>query len=1053
MMEVISGPGVALIDLANQLEGDDSIKAAIIDGVNNFQKQMNDMEENARSFKRLVDAKEDEIISLAAEKVIENEKKIIYIEKELRDQQKIAEGEEKKANKYISNYWEEKESLTKKISDIEKENKRLQESVLILSEGILADKCRLKTGCPDTEAEIKYLRKTLDATEALFQLKKAKCQKADVSNAELSIRLELEHDRRIRAQNVIDEIEREKVHLKNQIDMQHTNSTKKLEQFEELKLSSELKMGKMIADNKRIESIIIEKDKKILEMQQNTKELSAKVDELDALFNNQTDTIKTMQNELSASYEENKALVNEMEMLNEMFEEMEHGIHVREALDGYNCENIEVYKNGKKVKVQVSDLLKMAATEEIMQESCFKEVTTKNGTRMILSVSKTFMKLKDLILEKKTLEDQLDKMKSINDHLCSQVNVHERKLCNITDELNSTWFYVSKIKEQHKMLHNSEQILRAELSEKRQLLTKLRHELEETRLTWKVVKQKTADSEKQWRALRDEFAERRKLIWPKPSESESGFSEADTEDSAALNESESDTEEVASMNEVDADTEDAINQVDEEESTIESFSVIDECHPVTIPIDIENIDPLYLPVGTPEVVIASGIADIEDDDDDEEIPDPFPDEIDETESIEDYNVDGNEAMGLSTTTITDEDNVAHETPIFVPSMSFMSQIPASLHPHLFPTEKDHQDFQHQYEMEGAQSFEHCDGNIKDLITRLMSSSARSAFLASSLSDLHRRIVTGQSIDGDWIDDDDDTDIDPRDTEDEDIVTHSPDVSSDLETDDEINERNNRRKESQKTDAIYVIPPPPPQPSYSLKPPTSNITVRPTYDQVYDEDVDDQKEHETRESSMSVAKFLIKHLPKQLSKLRNEKSELEDKIHDLESTVSDQRGKMAEHERRVEAEKNKSQKLEERLTIDEEKKRSSIISVTVAQEDETLLWTIISLAQTEKEDYLPYSIKFTPTGELTTEEITPISAEVTLSYSAEQNPPSSSSTISSTPQCSHVHADSSTEVLTIPSPSQSSSPTMATSLRTPCPQSGLYTLKLKGDPDVTLSFKL
>ena len=39
-----------------------------------------------------------------------------------------------------------------------------------------------------------------------------------------------------------------------------------------------------------------------------------------------------------------------------------------------------------------------------LEESCFKEVTTKNGTRMVLSVSKTFMKLKDLILEKKTLQ-------------------------------------------------------------------------------------------------------------------------------------------------------------------------------------------------------------------------------------------------------------------------------------------------------------------------------------------------------------------------------------------------------------------------------------------------------------------------------------------------------------------------------------------------------------------------------------------------------------------------------------------------------------------------
>ena len=52
-----------------------------------------------------------------------------------------------------------------------------------------------------------------------------------------------------------------------------------------------------------------------------------------------------------------------------------------------------------------------------LQESCFKEVTTKNGTRMVLSVSKTFMKLKDLILEKKSLEDRVEKMKAINTQL------------------------------------------------------------------------------------------------------------------------------------------------------------------------------------------------------------------------------------------------------------------------------------------------------------------------------------------------------------------------------------------------------------------------------------------------------------------------------------------------------------------------------------------------------------------------------------------------------------------------------------------------------------
>ena len=63
------------------------------------------------------------------------------------------------------------------------------------------------------------------------------------------------------------------------------------------------------------------------------------------------------------------------------------------------------------------------------------------------------------------------------DIMCS----HEEKLYNITDELNKTWTFVSTLKAQHRQLHESEQILRAELTEKRHLLAKLREELEYSR--------------------------------------------------------------------------------------------------------------------------------------------------------------------------------------------------------------------------------------------------------------------------------------------------------------------------------------------------------------------------------------------------------------------------------------------------------------------------------------------------------------------------------------------------------------------------------------------
>ena len=69
---------------------------------------------------------------------------------------------------------------------------------------------------------------------------------------------------------------------------------------------------------------------------------------------------------------------------------------------------------------------------------------------MVLSVSKTFLKLKDLILEKKTLEEQMTKMKHVNQTLCSQVNIHEEKLCGITGNISiSDITYIHLLKQLH----------------------------------------------------------------------------------------------------------------------------------------------------------------------------------------------------------------------------------------------------------------------------------------------------------------------------------------------------------------------------------------------------------------------------------------------------------------------------------------------------------------------------------------------------------------------------------------------------------------------------
>ena len=77
---------------------------------------------------------------------------------------------------------------------------------------------------------------------------------------------------------------------------------------------------------------------------------------------------------------------------------------------------------------------------------------------------------------------------------------------------SSWWKYQNVFFINFRKLHENEQILRSELTEKRELLAKLRQELEYTRETWNVVKVKTADSEREWHALRAEFAARRKLF-------------------------------------------------------------------------------------------------------------------------------------------------------------------------------------------------------------------------------------------------------------------------------------------------------------------------------------------------------------------------------------------------------------------------------------------------------------------------------------------------------------------------------------------------------------
>ncbi len=554
-------------------------------------------------------------------------------------------------------------------------------------------------------------------------------------------------------------------------------------------------------------------------------------------YENQLEVSRILQKELQASFTENQSLAKEMEKLNFMFAELEQSI--------LNQENNVAHDREVEIRIDNNSQLEPATPET----NLYNEVNTKNGPKMVLSVSKTFNKLKDLILEKKSLEEQLSKMKHINLHFCSQVNIHEEKLCNITDELNNTWFYVSKIKEQHRKLHSSEQILRAELAEKRILLSKLRVELEDSKQCWNIVKQKTADSEKQWVALKADLAEQKRLLFSTDS-SESGISEAE--------------------------------DVSSEKSEIQS-------------LEIANA------VLEPDEVFDESI----DNDDnesfsDEEIPNPFSDEEEEEPSVIEPHIS--------------IPNLQY--PVFFPSVSYIANVPNDFQCPLIPAENEKIPIEEN-------NIEQVDDNVRELITRLSSSTARGAFLANKLAELHKKIAVGEGPlvgageEDSTVADDEETGGDEEDNSSE-MSSPIPDLDDSLSIP-EINTSEsefnanliNSPIEEYHTQGIQEVAETTIDQQLTTRSEAAS-RASDSDDMSSGNESDDEANSENTESPTDVTRFLIHHLPIQLSKLRNEKSELEEKNMDMEQVISDQKNSIVELERRLNLEKNKNKVSAEKV---------------------------------------------------------------------------------------------------------------------------------------------
>ena len=802
-------------------------------------------------------------------------------------------------------------------------------------------------------------------------------------NVQLKVKMELEHERRLRTQEALDDAERRYFALRRECDNKENEYKEVEKKLVEIKLKHDIRMKKAKEENASLENLLKLKKTELINQEARAKDLVAKADEFEEMFNKQLDLVKSLQADLSTAYDDKKGLVKEMEALNEMFHTMEHR-YVDQALKDYTFQDVDLNTDAsehaarssedKNEKIIVSDVLKKdeeLGNNSAVEDCCFKEVKTKNGTRMVLSVSKTFIKLRDLILEKKGLEDQVEKMKAVNTHLCSRVNRHEEKLFSITDELNKTWCYVSTLKLQHKELHTSEEVLRAELTEKRQLLAKLREELEISRESWNIVKKKTADSEREWRALRDEFAARRRMF--PSSSSESGYSDREC-------------------------------QLDEEENNgeIETGASKDE-NSVLLAASLESIEEETTKENENPVieVVEEQSIDVE-----KEKPKDSEVSCGQAERTDKTSNDDKERSKSSSAELSEEECI----PLFIPSMNYMAQVPPDMLPPLFPSEI------------GRENGENGSINpimvesYQELYQKLIASTARSAAIANRLAEVHRSIKNSNNNNGKTIvadmEEDDSSWIEPR-TDDESIIEHDDEseliseleapIDNLIETED-VNYNGNRSihededddsdleledlglsqeaietalassrfaedsssstttslsssrrtsiassppldsdeedetynglnsfatgpvtplRTSQVSDIVpsnslstFTIPPAPPLPTFSLVPPPATVTVRPTFNYNYAniDSLDDTSEDESQdedpagasENSTAVTRFLIKHLPKQLSKLRNDKAELEEKIRDLEATISNQSQAMSEMGRRVEIYKKEAE---------------------------------------------------------------------------------------------------------------------------------------------------
>ncbi|KPJ20022.1 hypothetical protein RR48_07487 [Papilio machaon] len=209
--------------------------------------------------------------------------------------------------------------------------------------------------------------------------------------------------------------------------------------------------------------------------------------------------------------DESKQSIISVNTEEETVKENIQGVSDTQSIENPKAE--EIVQNLPKVWRVLIELLshqsEPQSNDDVKVSSCYKSVETKSGPVLVPSVSQTYIRLKDLIIEKLGLIKEVNRMKQLNGHLETRLQEQERRLCLVTTELSKTWHVVGRLRKHHHQLHTHEKILKYELQQKRKLLNELKEELEYCREKWKQAREKNSQSENDWKKLRAEFSSRK----------------------------------------------------------------------------------------------------------------------------------------------------------------------------------------------------------------------------------------------------------------------------------------------------------------------------------------------------------------------------------------------------------------------------------------------------------------------------------------------------------------------------------------------------------------